>query len=349
MEQRRTRTNAKKNSLQRTLIPLLVIAAILFVFLVIVENSGGQKDKEVKDPQISQTGELTPPANEEPNSPENEEPNPPANEEPAPPVTEEPTPPATDETEPTPPTEPDDQAPEISGVQNMLVYLGDTVSYRKGVTVTDNQDENPQLSIDSSQVDLSTEGSYEVVYTAEDAAGNSTSVSMTVTVLEKTESNVDLEKLNKDVDAVLAKIITEDMTTKQQVKAIYKWARNSLGYSNYDGNDWLKAAQHMLDKRTGDCFNYFAVCKLMFERLDIPNIDVKKVKKTSGASNHYWSLVSVDDGENYYHFDATPRKGDGDDFCLVTDDFIDKYSKAHNYSHNRDKSLYPATPKEALQ
>ena len=136
---------------------------------------------------------------------------------------------------------------------------------------------------------------------------------------------------------------------EEQVRAIYKWARSSLGYSSYKGTDWLKGAEHMLNKRTGDCFNYFAVCKLMFERLGIPNIDVVKVKKSSSSSSHYWSLVSVDGGENYYHFDSTPRKGDGDNFCLVTDAFIDKYSKKHYGSHNRDKSLYPATPKTALK
>ncbi len=59
------------------------------------------------------------------------------------------------------------------------------------------------------------------------------------------------------------------------------------------------------------CFNYFAVTKLMFERLGIPNIDVKKVKNYEGDSNHYWSLVSVDGGETYYHFDAAPPQGRG--------------------------------------
>ncbi len=39
-----------------------------------------------------------------------------------------------------------------------------------------------------------------------------------------------------------------------------------------------------------------------------------------------------------------PRKGEGDDFCLVTDAFLDAYSASHNNCHNRDKTLYPATP-----
>lgn len=359
MEQRRHHSGREASSLRRTLIPLLVIAVCLFVFLVIVEHREAKPDKNISAPG-QQTQEPAAPEVEEP-TPEVEEPTPEV-EEPTPPTTEATEPPTTEATEPptSEATEPetaepsaeaeeDTKAPKISGVENKMVYLGDAVSYRKGVKVTDNIDPEPKLTIDSSKVDLSEVGTYEVVFTAEDASGNTSSKTMTVTVIKKTKSEVDLDKLNADVDVILKKIIKDDMSTKQQVQAIYKWARSSLGYSSYDGHDWLKAAQHMLDKRTGDCYNYFAVCKLMFERLGIPNIDVVKVKKTSGASNHYWSLVSVDGGKNYYHFDATPRKGDGDDFCLVTDSFIDSYSKTHNYSHNRDKSLYPATPKKALK
>ena len=68
------------------------------------------------------------------------------------------------------------------------------------------------------------------------------------------------------------------------------------------------------------------------------------MKNYEGDSNHYWSLVSLDDGETWYHFDSTPRMGTGDDFCLVTDAFLDAYSAAHKNCHNRDKTLYPATP-----
>jgi hypothetical protein len=81
----------------------------------------------------------------------------------------------------------------------------------------------------------------------------------------------------------------------------------------------------------------------MFERLDIDNIDVRKVKNYEGDADHFWSLVSVDGGETWYHFDATPRIGGGD-FCLITDEALDEYSVNHKNSHNRDKSLYPATP-----
>lgn len=239
----------------------------------------------------------------------------------------------------------DSQPPEIQGVKDIFTYAGDAVSYRSGVTVTDDIDRDPVLSVDSSNVDLSTPGVYTLVYTAADAAGNTARQETTVTVNEKKEGYAPVEDIYAAADAVLEGLLHDGMTTREQVEAIYAWARSSFGYSGHsDKSDWMQGAYVMLRDRQGDCFNYFAVTKLMFERLGIPNIDVVKVKNYEGDSQHFWSLVSVDGGKTYYHFDSTPRVGDGDDFCLVTDAFLDAYSNANNKSHNRDKSLYPATP-----
>lgn len=245
-------------------------------------------------------------------------------------------------------TEPrDTTAPVICGVQDITIYAGDPVAYRSGITVTDNKDANPALEVDSSQVDPACPGSYTVTYYAVDAAGNRTSATATVTVLPKQADFVDMQTVYEAVDAELAGIVTEDMTALQQAVAIYGWARSTRVYGGHTSrSDYRQAAYEMLTTGRGDCYGYFAVTKLMFERLGIPNIDVSKVKNSAADSDHFWSLVSIDGGITYYHFDATPRLGGGDDFCLVTDAFLDAYSAAHDNSHNRDKGLYPATPEE---
>lgn len=241
----------------------------------------------------------------------------------------------------------DTTAPVISGVRDITLYTGDTVAYRSGITVSDDRDASPTLEVDSSQVDLTRPGSYVVTYTATDAAGNRTSATATVTVLPKQEGFVDAQAIYEAVDAELAGILTEDMTDLQKVVAIYDWAKSSLHYGGHtDRSDYRQAAYEMLTTGRGDCYGYFAVTKLMFERLEIPNIDVRKVKTRDTDSDHFWSLVSIDGGSTYYHFDSTPRLGGGDNFCLVTDACLDSYSEAHDNSHNRDKSLYPATPEE---
>lgn len=241
----------------------------------------------------------------------------------------------------------DTQAPVISGVKNKVVYKGDSVAYRSGVTVKDDWDEAPTLTIDSSQVDLDKLGTYKVVYTATDASGNTATAEATVTVAQKQSTYVDVETIYEKADSLLKSIVKDSMTKREQVVAVYKWVNKNVRYADHsDKSDWMQGAYQAMTKRSGDCFNYFALTKLFLERLGIDNIDVVKVKNYAGDSMHYWSLVSLDEGKTWYHLDATPRVGSGDNFCLVTDAFMDAYSAQHNNCFNRDKSLYPATPKE---
>lgn len=236
-------------------------------------------------------------------------------------------------------------APVLHGVRDLTVYCGDTVSYRNGITATSETGSTPSITVDSSMVDLSSPGKYQVIYTATDAYGNQAQASAEVTVLKKEEGFVDLETIYAAADAKLHKIIRKNASVKQQVHDIYAWARLNLHYGGHsDRTDWRQTAYVMLTEGTGDCYGFYAVTKLLFERLNIPNIDVCKVRNFSGDTDHFWSLVSVDGGISWYHFDATPRVGNDDTFCLVTDSFLDAYSQNHDGSHNRDKSLYPPTP-----
>lgn len=238
-------------------------------------------------------------------------------------------------------------APVIEGVRDLEVYADDTVSYRAGLTITDDRDEFPRLSIDSSNVNLTVPGEYKVIFTATDAAGNSSTAEATVVVKEKLSWYVSMEKIDALVDKVLGKIIKDGMTTRQQVKAIYNYVHSKCSYgSGSIHKDYEQVGYQMLTKLRGDCYGFYAACKLLMDRLEIPNIDVVKVKNNAKDSNHFWSLVSVDGGKTWYHLDATPRVGTGDNFFLVTDKFMDDYSAKHNNCFNRDKSLYPATPKE---
>lgn len=239
----------------------------------------------------------------------------------------------------------DTQAPVITGVQDRVAYVGDSVAYRSGITVTDNVDETVQLEVDSSNVDLSSPGTYKVVYKATDAAGNATEQQATVTVKEKQANHVDLETIYAAVDAQLAKFIRDDMSDREKVEAIYVWTRIHFTYGGHtDTTDYIQSAYQFLTTRKGDCYGYFALQKILLERLGIPTVDVKKVKNFEGDSNHYWLLVSVDKGKSYYHMDNVWSK----QLCLVTDEHLNNFSKMVKNCFNRDQSLYPATPKEDL-
>jgi len=239
----------------------------------------------------------------------------------------------------------DDQAPKIEGIHDFEIYQGDTISYLKDLTVTDNVDPEAVITVDSSRVDLSRPGCYDVIYTVTDKAGNKNLYAARVTVLERKPEYVNLDIIYETADELLKEIIRENATDKQQIHDVYAWARLNLTFSGHsDRTDWRQTAYTMMTDGRGDCYGFFAVTKLLFERLGIPNIDVQKVRNNPNDTDHFWSLVSYDNEETWYHFDATPRHGDGDDFCLVTDAFLDAYSDSHDGCHNRDKSLYPQTP-----
>ena len=247
----------------------------------------------------------------------------------------------------------DTKAPVIEGAKDLEVYTDSTVSYKAGVTVTDDMDAKPALTIDNSKVNLSKPGVYEVVYTATDASGNSTSVTIKLTVKAKPDGFVEPDVIYAKADAILAQFITDDMTDREKVEAVYVWTRRSvhLTYGSapkgfvHEEADWLQTAYKMLnlDVSKGDCFFFFAVQKLLLQRLNIPTIDCEKIY--DGDSHHYWLLVSVDGGKSYYHFDNVWSK----QLCLVTDAELDAFSAAiDSHPFNRDKSKYPATPTEKL-
>ena len=235
----------------------------------------------------------------------------------------------------------DTTPPVISGVTDQTILLGETVASKKGVTVTDDYDEDVELEVDSSQVNPTVAGDYLVTYRATDRSGNTAEVTAYFSFTQPSEyTDLAMEKAQE----VLDKITTGDMTQEQVVEAIYNWCRSNIGYTSHsDKGEWQKAAVQGFTQRSGDCYVYFATAKAMFEAAGIPNIDVEKTY-VEGRAMHYWSLVNC--GSGWYHFDATPRIGDGDDFCMVTDAFLEAYSQTHNNSHEFDHSLYPATPEE---
>ena len=59
--------------------------------------------------------------------------------------------------------------PVISGVEDMTVKVGENISYKKNVTVTDDFDQNVTLDVDASNVNIIV-GDYEVFYKAVDSA-----------------------------------------------------------------------------------------------------------------------------------------------------------------------------------
>lgn len=225
----------------------------------------------------------------------------------------------------------DTQAPVITA-SDMLVNLGDSISYRNNAKVTDNCDKDIALDVDASQVNVNAEGVYSVTFSATDRAGNSTSKTITVTVRKKGYTEADVYAL---CDQVLGRIITDGMSEYDKLSAIYYWIRGNVAYTNHsDKINWVQGAYEGLALHKGDCYVFACTAKALLTRAGIQNADIAKIPS---KTQHFWNVVNI--GEGWRHFDTCPRK-DKSVFLYMTDEDLLNYSNSHNLTHNYDKSIY---------
>ena len=320
-ERRRRRERAKRRAIQRRrfqIFVLLCLAAVILVSGSIGYFAGYRAGKRSAVP-----AETTPPADVQ-------------TADPAPAVSE----PSAQ------PEEPGDKvAPQILGVNKISVFLGSAVAYRSGILVTDDLDPNPKLTVDSSQVNLAAAGTYPVYYNATDSAGNTTSVETTITVVEAPASYVDEAVIKEKADELLAQILTDGQTPEQQVNAIYDWIEGHCYYiAEFDKSDYMQAAYLMLTNNRGDCYGFYAVSRLLFERLGLPNLTVTRTPNEVRTTNHWWNMVSLDNGETWYHFDSTPHLTYPTRTCLVTDTFLNDFNLLMPNYYYFDHEAVPETP-----
>lgn len=242
----------------------------------------------------------------------------------------------------------DREAPEIIGVKNITIIVGGNIAYKAGVSVRDNSGNTPSLSIDNSKVVRFNPGNYPVVYSAKDAAGNTTTVSATVIVLSDEGMAPPIDEMNRRADDVLAKIIKPGMTKAQKARAIFDWVSANITYDlRFNMTDWVNAANYSLTGHYGDCFNYYATSRALLTRAGIENLYVERI---DGKTNHYWNLVNV--GTGWYHFDTCIHLGERSFVTFMRTDaevegFSQRNLKNGNYEHlyyKWDKSKVPASP-----
>ena len=240
----------------------------------------------------------------------------------------------------------DDVAPVITGAKNLTVYIGENVSYRKGIEVTDNKDPEPALKIDSTAVNLDVEGTYQITYTATDAAGNSSSVTVDVNVCPRPSNYDDIVKLNQKADELLGKILTPDMNEVQKAFAIFRWCRKNIPW--YGGrvkdHDEVVQATKGLNGNSGDCYTCTVTCLKLLERA---GFDAQMLERKNNLGLHYWVFVKVNG--NWYHMDPSPIYINQFICFLGTDEQVKWFStqmRPGYYDH--DYSKYPATPSDPL-
>ena len=228
----------------------------------------------------------------------------------------------------------DTEPPVITGVKDIIIVAGSSVSYKKDVLAADTTDGFLEFKVDTGGADNTVPGTYTITYSASDKAGNTTVETCKLTVVEL---EYDEETVNAMADEVLAKIIKEGMTDREKLNAIYSWVRSHITYVRHsDKYSWIKGAYEGLKDHKGDCYVYFATTKALLNQAGIENHDIEKLP--GYKTMHYWNLVNI--GEGWYHFDTCPRTGGGV-FNYMSDDQLMAYSAKHNNSHIYNPALYP--------
>lgn len=216
----------------------------------------------------------------------------------------------------------DTTAPEFSQMEKLTVNIGQAVSYRKGVTATDDRDGEISFTIDASQVNLEEEGTYSIVYEATDKSGNVTKVEREIFVSAKLVVNAEL--VDEMAQKILDKIIKDDMSDHDKIYAVFMYIRKNVSYSSSKETELLSAAYKAMKYKRGDCYNYFAIAKVLLDKLGIDNLPVERYQ---GRSSHFWLLVNI--GTGWYHYDASPQSAEDPFRCFMkTDKQVNSYARS---------------------
>lgn len=193
---------------------------------------------------------------------------------------------------------PNENAPQFTGLGDISIETGGTVSYKSGVTATDPQDGKVSFKVDNSGVDTTRPGTYTAYYSATDSDGNTTIVPRKIIVKGVTQELVD-----EYVEKTLDKIIKPGMTRDEQIYAVYYYTRHKVLYVGSSDKSSIQAAAYEgFSTGLGDCYTYYAMNRLMLDALGIENLEVTRI---GGTSHHWWNLVLHEDGR-YYHVDSCP-------------------------------------------
>ena len=208
----------------------------------------------------------------------------------------------------------DHTGPVIKGIKNLEVEANQgEPDFFDGVTVSDDHDDDPMIRIDDSEVDYGTPGVYKAKYEAIDKANNITTryVEITVKPSNKTASantgsdgydvsgsdsggGGSVGKVSKSDARKLASRIMSGLWGKNDVETarnIFNWVHSHISYVHCGSLSYAQAAYRGFSRRSGDCYVYYACCKMLLDQAGIPNMMVKRYPVT--GSNHYWNLVKL--------------------------------------------------------
>lgn len=125
-------------------------------------------------------------------------------------------------------------------------------------------------------------------------------IKLTIT---KTYSNNEINIVNDKIDSIISKIIEDDMTDKEKIKAFHDYVINNSRYDVDYIDQNLNDLNHSSHKASGNlvyskalCGGYTHTMSIFLDILKIPNYRIS-------SDTHIWNYVYLDG--NWYHLDLT--------------------------------------------
>lgn len=183
----------------------------------------------------------------------------------------------------------DHSAPVIQGVEDLQVERGVAPDYTTGITAADNIDGPVPVSYDDSEVDLETAGIYFATYTAQDEAGNITTVRRKVMV----------PPLDEEIQAMIEEVAAG---LSDDPKEIRDFVWKNIRYSANWGEP--QPTWHGFTNWSGNCMVHATCLQDLLEAKGYETMLIWTRDKS-----HYWVLVNLEKlGMGWRHMDATPSE-----------------------------------------
>mgnify|MGYP003296722704 CR=1 FL=1 len=76
---------------------------------------------------------------------------------------------------------------------------------------------------------------------------------------------VNQELVDELAQQVLSKILKEGMTPHEKLETVFNYVRKNMHYQSSSDTELLEGAYRALTRHSGDCFNYFAITKVLLD------------------------------------------------------------------------------------
>ena len=236
--------------------------------------------------------------------------------------------------------------PVIEGYRDISIIVGETISYRTGLVITDDYDKNPTLEIDTSGVTLNKVGDYKAILKAYDFTGNKTEVTINVKIKAKPKNYIEPDMVYKQAKEIYEKITKPEMNDMEKALQIVWWVRQNIRFTvRIKPKSWTEGAYYGFKDRKGNCLTSASCVKAMLDVAGIENMFVTRWPYK--VAKHYWNYVKIDG--QWYHCDATWRQNyDSYFFMYTTKELLRFWHDGWN-GFEFDQKKYPESATVSVQ